>query len=67
MKNASTLISILLTLLFFVPVGCGSDANVNNKQEWKAEHVIFIGLDGWGSYSVDKAEMPNVKKLMKEG
>ena len=67
MKNASTLISILLTLLFFVPVGCGSDADVNNKQEWKAEHVIFIGLDGWGSYSVDKAEMPNVKKLMKEG
>ena len=67
MKNASTLISILLTLLFLVPVGCGSDADVNNKQEWKAEHVIFIGLDGWGSYSVDKAEMPNVKKLMKEG
>jgi predicted AlkP superfamily pyrophosphatase or phosphodiesterase len=33
----------------------------------KAGHVIFIGLDGWGSYSFEKAEMPNVKKLAKEG
>ena len=32
-----------------------------------AEHVIYIGLDGWGSYSVDKADMPNVKALMAEG
>jgi predicted AlkP superfamily pyrophosphatase or phosphodiesterase len=33
----------------------------------KAKHVIFIGLDGWGSYSFEKAEMPNVKKLAEEG
>lgn len=33
----------------------------------KANHVIFIGLDAWGSYSVEKANMPNVKKLMAEG
>lgn len=33
----------------------------------KAEHVVFIGLDGWGAYSVEKADMPNLKKLMKEG
>lgn len=32
-----------------------------------AEHVILIGLDGWGSYSVEKAEMPNVKALMEQG
>ena len=32
-----------------------------------AEHVIYIGLDGWGSYSVNKADMPNVKLLMDEG
>jgi len=35
--------------------------------KWKAEHVILIGLDGWGSYSVEKAEMPNVKALMRDG
>ena len=27
----------------------------------KAKHVILIGLDGWGSYSVEKADMPVVK------
>lgn len=34
---------------------------------WKAKHVVLIGLDGWGAYSVQKANMPNVKKLMAEG
>ncbi len=31
------------------------------------EHVILIGLDGWGAYSMPKADMPTVKKLMDEG
>lgn len=39
----------------------------NSAAEPKAEHVFFIGLDGWGSYSVDAADMPNVKALMEEG
>ena len=30
-------------------------------------HVIFIGLDGWGSYCMQKANMPNVKQLMDNG
>ena len=33
----------------------------------KAQHVIYIGLDGWGSYSVEKADMPTVKGLMAKG
>lgn len=33
----------------------------------KAGHVIYIGLDGWGAYSLEKADMPNVKQLMKDG
>lgn len=33
----------------------------------KAKHVILIGLDGWGAYSVQQAEMPHIKKCMKEG
>jgi predicted AlkP superfamily pyrophosphatase or phosphodiesterase len=36
-------------------------------ENWKAKHVIIIGLDGWGSYSVAKANMPNAKKMMAEG
>ena len=34
---------------------------------WNAKHVVFIGMDGWGSYSVEKANMPHVKKLMADG
>ena len=30
-------------------------------QNWKADHVFLIGLDGWGAYSVEKAEMPMLK------
>ena len=33
----------------------------------KAKHVIFIGLDGLGSYAMDKADMPNVRRLMADG
>lgn len=33
----------------------------------KAKHVIYIGLDGWGAYSVSKADMPAVKELMEKG
>lgn len=33
----------------------------------KAKHVVLIGFDGWGSYSVEQAEMPIVKELMESG
>ena len=33
----------------------------------KAKHIVYIGLDGWGSYSVEKADMPTVKGLMAKG
>lgn len=33
----------------------------------KAKHVVLIGLDGWGAFSFEKANMPNVKALMKDG
>lgn len=31
------------------------------------KHVVLIGLDGWGAYSVPAAEMPTIKKMMEEG
>ena len=31
------------------------------------EQVFFIGLDGWGAYSVEKSEMSRVKQLMEGG
>ncbi|MGL4331531.1 MAG: alkaline phosphatase [Bacteroidales bacterium] len=33
----------------------------------KAKHIVLIGLDGWGAFSFEKADMPNVKKLKSEG
>ena len=33
----------------------------------EVEHVFYIGLDGWGSYSVEQSDMQNVKKMMAEG
>lgn len=33
----------------------------------KAKYVVLIGLDGWGAYSVSKAEIPNIRKMMNEG
>ncbi|MCC8115007.1 MAG: alkaline phosphatase [Bacteroidales bacterium] len=32
-----------------------------------ASHVIFIGIDGWGTYSVDKAQIPAIRALMQRG
>jgi len=57
MKRKLVLISLLLVCI----------ASVGSAAKLKAKHVVLIGLDGWGSYSVEKAEMPNVKKLMADG
>lgn len=32
-----------------------------------AGHVFIIGLDGWGSWCMDKGEAPFIKAMMKEG
>lgn len=52
-------------LILCLLVGCFSATGYAAKP--KAKHVVYIGLDGWGSYSVDKAEMPTVKSLMENG
>ena len=33
----------------------------------KAKHVILIGIDGWGAYSVPKAQIPAIRSLMDTG
>ena len=42
-------------------------ATVANAAKPKAKHVVLIGIDGWGAYSVPKADIPNIKGLMNEG
>ena len=58
MKKFSFLAALVA---MFLLSGCGQEP------AWKARHVFIIGLDGWGSYSVEKADMPNVKSLMDSG
>ena len=59
-QNAFTLLATF-ALLFCFTFSC------NAKGKDKAKHVVLIGLDGWGAYSLPKADMPNVKKLMEDG
>ncbi|MDV3780527.1 alkaline phosphatase [Elizabethkingia anophelis] len=33
----------------------------------KVKHVVLIGCDGFGTYALPEADMPNLKNLMKEG
>ena len=54
-------------LLILLGIFFALSTNNTYASSRNAKHVILIGLDGWGAYSVLKAEMPNVKKLMKDG
>ncbi len=58
MKFITTILTAVVTAIF--------SSNIS-ASEPIASHVILIGLDGWGSYSFDQADMPYVKNLMKEG
>lgn len=55
--------SFLLILLFILM----SSVTSSSQAKEKAKYVIFIGLDGWGAYSVPKADMPVVKQMMTDG
>ena len=63
MKKLNVWAMLLIAVVAFA--SCTQAPKADKKQI--AEHVIYIGLDGWGSYSVEKADMPNVKALMAEG
>lgn len=55
-------------ILFFICLVAGCMiASTAGAASPKAKHVIYIGLDGWGAYSVSKADMPAVKELMEKG
>ena len=63
MRKLNVWAVLLMAVVAFT--SCSQAQKAEKKQI--AEHVIYIGLDGWGSYSVDKADMPNTKALMAEG
>ncbi len=42
-------------------------ASVDVYAAKRPDHIIVIGFDGWGAYSVPKADMPNLHGLMDRG
>ena len=60
-------LSIGFFLFMFAMLFASCVQTTQNEKRQLAGHVIYIGLDGWGSYSMKKADMPNVKALMEEG
>ena len=52
-------------ILLLMALGCFF--TTANASKWKAEHVVMIGIDGWGAYSVPKADIPTIKQLMDSG
>ncbi|MDR1144031.1 MAG: alkaline phosphatase [Spirochaetaceae bacterium] len=37
------------------------------SEEAAARHVVLIGFDGWGAYSLPRADMPTVKRMIAGG
>ena len=52
---------ILILLAVLLMAGATAEARR------KASHVVIIGMDGWGAYSMPKADMPQVKQMMADG
>ncbi len=66
MNKLKTLLLGICSLACLSFFSCTQQAQTEKKGP-VAKHVVLIGLDGWGAYSVPKAEMPAVKRLMAEG
>ena len=56
-----------LTFTLFIALAVACLFSVPCNAKGKAKHVVFIGLDGWGSYSAPKADIPHIKQLMADG
>ncbi|MCL1822443.1 MAG: alkaline phosphatase [Prolixibacteraceae bacterium] len=56
---------LLISLFLFFQACC--PAKKQEASQPFAQHVILVGFDGWGAYSVPKADMPNLKALMADG
>jgi predicted AlkP superfamily pyrophosphatase or phosphodiesterase len=55
-------------MIFFISLLCICCKQASDDHEEPIKnHVVLIGLDGWGAYSLPKADMPVVKEMMTEG
>lgn len=62
MKNLSNSL-LIISVFFLLFTGCSRSDN----SQYKANHVMLIGLDGWGAYTLARADMPNLKQMIVEG
>lgn len=69
--NTNTLfmkrISILLVFALALLTACAPKQEQTRVQKDLASHVIVIGLDGWGTWCMEKGEAPFIKSMMEEG
>ena len=64
--------TMYILLIFFFIVGCaGTKPKAPEEKSLPeyvpAQHLVFIGLDGWGGAYVSGANMPTVKRMMAGG
>lgn len=57
----------LFTLLAALALVSGTLATGAQAARPKSKHVVLIALDGWGAYSVPKADIPNIRSVMDRG
>lgn len=62
--KSKILYPLIAVLFLFAVASCTKQ---QEEQKPVAGHLILVGFDGWGAYSVGKADMPNLKRLMQEG
>lgn len=59
--------NLLLTILLMLAFVAASAASKKSPKP-KAHHVVLIGIDGWGAYSVPKAhDIPNIRYFIDNG
>ena len=57
MKNSIVIFCGIFVCIFL----CACQSTEKKLLEPKAKHVILIGIDGWGAYSMEKAKIPNIR------
>lgn len=67
MKKIFSLLALFVSMTLAASAASPKKATSKAGSE-KASHVLLIGIDGWGAYSVPKAhDIPNLQRLMSDG
>ena len=68
LKKAGLLFSALVLAAMFFNSCARHEYEYDQNNALKENiYVLLIGIDGWGSYSLEKADIPNIKAFMREG